>query len=184
MKLEYLEQKGSCRCPVSEVDKLASDRNTEATLKSGMNQLKALVRNNRGFTLIESMILVVVLAALVLTIYIGVMYAEKQTKLNYRHRVATFLASGEIDKQYTLFMKEGFMRPYTGRQVIIDDQSESVVRGSLSLTVRRDVEFHITKQYGFTALIAEVVWIDPETKRNHKVVMREDFYDVEGKVNP
>lgn len=179
-----MEQKGSCRCLESDIDVRTTGRNMEASLISSKNQLKALVTSNRGFTLLEVMILVVVLAAMVLTIYIGVMYAEKQTKLNYRHRVATFLASGEIEKQYTLYMKEGFMRPYTGRQVIIDDQSESIVRGSLSLNVTRDVEFHITKRYGYTALVAEVNWVDPETKKSNKVVLREDFYDVEGKVNP
>lgn len=184
MKGVNLEQKGSCRCLDVLYDVRTTGWTSEASLRRDVNPIQTMIKDQRGFTLIEVMVLVVVLAVMILTIYIGVVYAEKQTLLNYRNRVATFIASGEIDKQYTLYMKEGYMRPYSGKQVVIDDQSDSILRGNVSISVKRDVEYNVSKQYGYSSVVAEVSWTDPENKKNRRIVLREDFYDVEGKVNP
>lgn len=147
------------------------------------SHLLGLLRAQRGFSLIEVLVTTLVLVVLITTIYMGVVYAEKMVRHNYRHRVATFLASGEIEKQYTLYLKENIMRPFSGRTVIIDQTEQSTIRGQISVSVGRDVEFYVTKQYPYTYVIAEVNWTDPETNKAQKVKIREDFYDVEGKVN-
>ncbi len=174
-------------CPISSAlvgENTCKDIHADAFQQCKASPLKGLLRSQRGFTLIEAMIVTVVLAAMVATIYIGVVYAEKQTRLNYRHRVATFIASGEIDKQYTLYMKEKIMRPFSGRRVMIDDTSEAEVQGYVSVSVRRNVEYHVTRQYPYSYAVAEVQWLDPATEKTHTVRVREDFYNVEGKVNP
>ncbi|MDY0151284.1 MAG: prepilin-type N-terminal cleavage/methylation domain-containing protein [Candidatus Cloacimonas sp.] len=155
----------------------------DALRQKKASQVIGLLRANEGFTLIEVLVATLVLVVLITTIYMGVMYADKQIRHNYRHRVATFLASGEIEKQYTLYLKENILRPFSGRPVVIDQTDDSTVKGALSVTVGRDVEYHVTKQYPYYYVIAEVNWTDPETKKPQKVKIREDFYDVEGKVN-
>lgn len=147
------------------------------------SQAIGLLKAQGGFSLIEVLVVAVVLAVLILTIYMGVMYAEKQVRQNYRHRAATFIASGEIEKQYTLYMKERLFRPFTSSSVIIDETEEGTVTARLSVTTGRDVEFYVTKQFPLSYVTAEVSWTDPETLKPHKVRVREDFYDVEGGVN-
>ncbi len=160
------------------------DIHADAFQQCKASPLQGLLGNQRGFTLLEVMIVTVVLAAMVAVIYIGVVFAEKQTRLNYRHRVATLIASGEIEKQYTLYMKEKMMRPFSGKRVVIDDTSETGVQGYVSVSVNRGAEYHVTHQYPYSYAIAEVQWIDPETEKPHTVRVREDFFNVEGKVNP
>ncbi len=48
-----------------------------------------LLSNERGVTLLEVLVTTMVLAVMVLTIYIGIQYAEKQSIQNYRNRAAT-----------------------------------------------------------------------------------------------
>ncbi|PKN72747.1 MAG: hypothetical protein CVU50_06315 [Candidatus Cloacimonetes bacterium HGW-Cloacimonetes-3] len=183
MKVKSLKQ---IACPYSLADDSTNKCSgilADAFQERKASHLAGLLRNQRGFTLIEAMVVTVVLAAMIATIYTGVMYAEKQTRMNYRHRVATLIASGEVEKQYTMYMKVNMMRPFTGKQVVIDDTSENIVRGAVTVSTKRDVEYNITKQYGYTYVTAEVSWIDPASKNTHKVKVREDFYDVEGKVN-
>ncbi len=184
MKVKSLKQIACPRSLAIDSANKCSGILADAFQERKASHLTGLLRSQRGFTLIEAMVVTVVLAAMIATIYTGVMYAEKQTRMNYRHRVATLIASGEIDKQYTMYMKLHLMRPFTGRQVVIDDTSEDIVRGAVTVSTKRDVEFHITKQYTLSYVTAEVSWIDPASKTTHKVRLREDFYDVEGKVNP
>jgi len=145
------------------------------------SQAFGLLRAQGGFSLIEALVLTLVLAVMILTIYIGTMFAEKQVLLNYRHRVATLLLSGELEKQYTLYMKEGIMRPYTGRTVTLEETEDLLLEATMSITAGRDSEHYMSKEYDFTYLVGEIRWIDPETEAPHFIKLREDFYDIEGK---
>lgn len=129
----------------------------------------------------EVLVVSIVLVILITTIYMGAEYAEKQVRHNYRHRIASYIASGEIEKQFTLYMKMGVFSPYSGRTCLIDETEEGKLEGTVSVRTGRDVEYYVTKQYPFYYLVAEVKWLDPENKKQHIVRMREDFYDVEGK---
>ncbi len=79
----------------------------------------------------EVLVVAIVMAVMIITIYIGIMYADKQVTKNYRHRVATLMFTGELEKQYTLYMKEGIFRPFTNMPVIIE-QTDEVIRMELS----------------------------------------------------
>lgn len=142
------------------------------------SQVFGLLRAQGGFSLIEALVLTLVLAVMILTVYIGIMFAEKQVKQNYRHRVATFLISGEINKQYALYMKEGIMRPYTGRTVTLEETDDLLLEATMSITAGRDSEHSVSVEYGYTYLIGEIRWIDPETEKPHYIKLREDFYDI------
>jgi prepilin-type N-terminal cleavage/methylation domain-containing protein len=184
MKGNSLKQEECCRKMALESETKPSGNPVVYTQGHKASHINSLLRSQRGFTLLEAMVVTVVLAAMIATIYTGVVYADKQTRLNYRHRVATFIASGEIERQYTMYLKTNLMRPFTGKEVIIDDTSNTIVRGKLSVGVNRNTEFHLTQQYGFAYVTAEVSWMDPGTQKLNKVLIREDFYDVDGKVNP
>lgn len=142
---------------------------------------KHLLKSERGFTLIELLVTVVVIAALILTIYIGIVYAHKQTQQNYRHRVATLLASGELERQYFIYGRHAFFMPFASRDVIIEKNTTGRnLMGTMSLTVTEEVEFNGNQQYKYFKLISHVEWIDPDTNKRHTVNLREDFYKILG----
>lgn len=184
MKVNSLEQKSKYTSATAIDVAVMSGTSDGNFQKRKASQFFGLLRSQRGYTLIEAMILTVVLAAMVATIYTGVIYADKQTRLNYRHRVATFIASGEIEKQYTIYMKTGQFMPFNGKEITIDDLMDDVLKGSVTVSVKKDVEYNVAKIYPYSYLTVDVVWVDPISKKNSKVTLREDFYEVEGKVNP
>ncbi|GAB1365297.1 hypothetical protein MASR1M36_01680 [Candidatus Cloacimonadaceae bacterium] len=143
------------------------------------SQSFGLLRAQGGFSLIEVLVISVVLVLLITTIYMGAIYAEKQTRQNYRHRVATLIASGEIEKQFVQKNKLGTFSSFSGNQVLIDVTEVGNLYGSVSVRNGREIEYYVTKQYPLSYVVAEVTWIDPETKKRHSVKLREDFYDVE-----
>ena len=59
-----------------------------------------LLRAQGGFTLVEALVLTLVIVVLVVSVYIGVVFAEKQLLVNYRDRVATLLVAGELEMEY------------------------------------------------------------------------------------
>ena len=152
-------------------------------LQPKASQVLGLLKAQRGTSLVEVLVLTLVLVVLITTIYMGTIYADKQIRQNYRHRVATLIATGELERQYVIYIKKNKVLPFTGQDVIIDNTSEVVLKGKLTIKSDRNVEYALTKQYPYTTVTAEVSWIDPSSLKNHKVVVREDFYDVEGKVN-
>ena len=146
-------------------------------LKSGTNLLKS----ERGFTLIELLVTVVVIAGLILTIYIGIQYAQKQTQQNYRHRVATLLASGELERQYFIYSRHAFFMPFANREVLIEKSPAGInLFGSMSVSATEEIEFNGNKQYKYFKLVTHVEWIDPDTKKRHSINLREDFYKILG----
>jgi len=117
------------------------------------------------------------MAVMIITVFIGIIYADRQITKNYRHRVATLLLTGELEKQYTLFHKEGIFHPYTNLPVIIEQTDDVTVNGTITITVGRERENYMSQNYNFSYLIGEIKWIDPATEKLHYIRMREDFYD-------
>lgn len=130
-----------------------------------------------GYSLAEVLVVAIVLAVMVLTVYIGIEFAEKKITQGYRQRVATLLLTGELEKQYTLYMKENIFRPFTEVPVEIDKTEELTVTGMMSIFVGREVENYMTHTYGYQYVIGEIRWVDPVTEKVHFVRLREDFYD-------
>ncbi len=149
----------------------------ENSERDNTNKMFSLLRSQGGYSLAEVMVAAIVMAVMIITVYIGIIYADKQVTKNYRHRVATMLLTGELEKQYTLYQKEGIFRPYTNLPVIIEQTEDVTVNGTITISVGRDRENYMSQNYDFSYLIGEIKWIDPATEKLHYIRMREDFYD-------
>ena len=149
----------------------------ENSERDNTNKMFSLLRSQGGYSLAEVMVAAIVMAVMIITVYIGIIYADKQVTKNYRHRVATMLLTGELEKQYTLFHKEGIFHPYTNLPVIIEQTDDVTVNGTITITVGRERENYMSQNYNFSYLIGEIKWIDPATEKLHYIRMREDFYD-------
>ncbi len=141
-----------------------------------------LLNNERGVTLLEVLISVAVLAVLVITIYIGIIYAEKQSIQNYRQRAATLLATGELEKQYfynKYHTKQDDLqfRPFRDKEVLIDVLSNGApLMGIQSLSATPAFEFSGAQQYPYTRVLTRVEWVDPSSEKTQYVELREDYY--------
>jgi len=141
-----------------------------------------LLKNERGVTLLEMLVTVVVLAVLIISIYVGILYAEKQSILNYRQRAATLLATGELEKQYfynKYHTKQDDMQffPVRNKEVAIDVMSTGApLMGIINVSQMRASEFSGAQQYPYTQVIARVEWQDPRTLEGQYIELREDYY--------
>jgi len=149
-------------------------------LRLKASQAIGLLGRERGTTLVEVLVVAIVLAVMILTIYIGVVYAEKTARMNYRYRQASLIASGEVEKNYVYFLKMGFMPTYTSYDVVMDKTEQGQIAARVSITRGEDTEYNVTKRYPFSYVIAEVRWVDPDTEKTQLVRVREDFYEIEG----
>jgi len=145
-----------------------------------------LLSNERGVTLLEVLVTTMVLAVMVLTIYIGIQYAEKQSIQNYRNRAATLLASGELERQYFINkynarQDQDAFQTFTNREVVLDyiGRNQPLI-AKLSLSRNTSMEFNGAQQYQFHYLVSRVEWIDPYSGDTHFIQMREDFYKMVG----
>ncbi len=169
--------------PDSEDMKEESLKQIEFPCRKEASQVIGLLHGERGVSLIEALLVAFVLAIMIVTIYIGAVYAEKQVRQNYRHRVATLIASGEVEKHYVSYLKNGFMPVTNSYDVVMDDTEDSKINARVSITKGQAVEYNVAKQYPYTYVSAEVRWLDPDTQKVHTVKVREDFYAVEGTSN-
>lgn len=148
-----------------------------------------LLKDERGVTLIEVLITALVLVVLVLAVYIGIMYAEKQATLNHQYRAATNIATGELDKQYffnryNADQSNQVLLPFSNRPVVImnmDDDGDETLNGNLTVMVTDMVERIGENGYPFKRVVAKVEWQYPTRKDKHTVVMEEDHYPREPK---
>ena len=141
------------------------------------SQARGILRGQDGFTLIEILISTLVLVAAIVTIYIGVVYAEQQLLNNYRDRVASLLASGELEMQNFYFKRSNGFRMHSGKDVVIDVLPRNkVLNGRLSIDRKRDTEFSGGSLLEYQYLLVTVKWIDPKSGKERYVTMREDYY--------
>jgi prepilin-type N-terminal cleavage/methylation domain-containing protein len=146
------------------------------SVRSG-SQVFGTLGSQDGFTLIEVIISVVILAMVIVTIYIGIIYAETQILNNYRDRVATLLASGELEMQQYYYSKVNGFRLHSGKDVVIDKLPKNkVLMGRLTIELKKDTEFAGGQLYDFRYLLVTVRWKDPGTKKERFITMREDYY--------
>lgn len=141
-----------------------------------------LLSNERGVTLLELLATAAILSLLIITVYIGVMFGERMSVRNYRDRVATLIASGELDRQYFInrynaFDNQQMFDLFSGREVVIDHIGKNAkLLGALSVTTRAEVEHNGLQQYPYNVLIARVEWKDPLSKEVKFIQLREDYY--------
>ncbi len=147
------------------------------TEKQGGRVLRVL-SNEKGITLLEVMVTAIVIVGTILSIYIGIVYAEKQILRNYRDRVATLLASGELEWQYFHYTNyNGAFAPFNNRPVVIDylPKGKQLI-GSMTVTVLPTAESYGSLSLPYYALTAKVQWIEPGDDKVRNIILREDIY--------
>ncbi len=138
-----------------------------------------LLRRQSGITLVEALVLVVVLAVSVLTIYIGIVYAEKMITRNYRDRVATLLVTGELEMEYYRHSRSKPFELQVNKAYVLDDRDpDNVLWGYMTIEKKSGQESSNEQLLSFVYLEATFRWIDPSTKKSRFIRMREDYFFV------
>lgn len=141
-----------------------------------------LLRDERGITLVEVLVSAVVMVVLITSIYIGIMYAQRETLQNYRHRAATLIAAGELERQYHYSINHVIQIPpqfdlFQGKPIdLVPLDNRRMLEARLSVESRMVpiVEHNIS--YEVYELRSIVEWTDPESRKPMRVVLHEDFY--------
>ncbi|MDD4147025.1 MAG: prepilin-type N-terminal cleavage/methylation domain-containing protein [Candidatus Cloacimonetes bacterium] len=138
--------------------------------------------NERGVTLLEVLVSAAVLAVLILTAYIGIMYAERQAERNHQYRAATNIVSGELDRQYVynrynLNQTQMRILEVVRREVeICTLDNDEKLMGLLSVKAREMSEHYGNDLFPFVRVTATLEWTFPTKKDKHKVELQEDHY--------
>ncbi len=139
----------------------------------------SLLRRQSGFTLLEALVLMLVIVILVISIYIGVVYAEKQLLTNYRDRVATMLIAGELEMEYYRHTRSKPFELQTNRQYVLDDRDPEHILWAYMTIQRRVAQESSNEQLlNFVILEGTLKWIDPATQKERMIKMREDYFDI------
>lgn len=141
-----------------------------------------LLFQERGITLVEVLVTATVLAVLVLSTYIGIMYAERQVELNHQYRAATCLAAGELERQYyynryNFDQTEMKLLPYNNNTIELTRLSDDEpLLASMSVLVSDKLEVYGDQQYKYKEVKAVVEWNFPNSRNSHRIQLQEDHY--------
>lgn len=136
-----------------------------------------ILRQARGFTLIEALVLVLVVVILVTSLYIGIIYAEKSLATNYRDRVVTLLLVGELEMEYYRHENGQPFLLVNNKDYIIQELDRGrPITGKMTVSARVGTDVTNDRAIPYTALTATMTWKDPFTKQNRTLSMREDFF--------
>ncbi len=137
----------------------------------------ALLRGQSGITLIETLVLMLVIVILVISVYIGIIYAERQLLANYRYRAATLLVVGELEMEYYRHSRSKPFELQLGREYVLDDRDpEYILRGNMTVEVKSGLESSNEQLLNFKYLEATLSWKDPLNEETRYIRMREDYF--------
>jgi len=147
------------------------------SVHSGSHMFAPLL-SDKGFTLVEVLVSTLVLVVSIITIYIGIVYAESQVTNNYRDRVASLLASGELELQHYYFVNRGGFNLHHGTDVLIQDLPRNRrLMGRMTVDTRQENDNNVAGvALKITVLEVKVEWRDPNTNKLRFIKMREDYY--------
>ena len=132
-----------------------------------------LLRAQGGFTLVEALVLTLVIVVLVVSVYIGVVFAEKQLLVNYRDRVATLLME---------YYRSSRRRPFElqqAREYVLDDIGKSeTLKGRMTIELKYGEESSNEQVIKYQILEATFRWMDTTTKKERYIRMREDYFAI------
>lgn len=136
-----------------------------------------ILRQARGFTLLEALVLVVVMVILFLSLYTGIVYAEKTLATNYRDRVVTLLLAGELEMEYYRHTRGYPFQLQNAQEYVIQEfERGRVLKGRLTVSAQSGIETSNQRPLNFVALTATMTWVDPITKQPRVLRMREDYF--------
>jgi len=138
------------------------------------------IGNERGMTLLEVLVTMTIIVVTILSIYIGVVYAEKQVLRNYRDRVASLYATGELDYQYSLYNANkslGDLRPITKTVTLDYLPKNKVLSADVNVDVIPMAEAYNSLVLNYMRVKVTVKWYEAGDDRVRSIVMVEDFYN-------
>ncbi len=141
-----------------------------------------LLTNERGVTLLEVLVSAAVLAVLILTAYIGIMYADNQAERNHQYRAATNIVSGELERQYVYNrynLNQTNMRFYEFKNRVVNIcelEEEEMLQGYLSVQATSMTERYGNSYFPFVRVVATLEWTFPTKKDHHRIELQEDHY--------
>jgi hypothetical protein len=137
----------------------------------------ARIHNEQGITLLETLATMIIVAFAMISIYMGILYADKQVQRNYHDRVATLLASGELDWQTYYKKNNKQFQLFTHRTVLIDRLNRGIaLNGDMSTRLVETYENPFGMIVPFSALEVIVRWQEPGDRGFRSIVVREDYY--------
>lgn len=136
-----------------------------------------LLHRQSGITLLEALVLMLVIVILVVSVYIGIVYAEKQLLTNYRDRVATLLVAGELEMEYYRHSRNQPFELQVNRQYVLDQLDRDHVLNAYMTIERKSAQESSNQQLlNFQYLEATLKWIDPANNKERYIKMREDYF--------
>lgn len=140
--------------------------------------VKSALSNERGLTLLEVMVTAIVIVLTIISIYIGVVYAEKQMQRNYHDRVATLHASGRMEGLFLYYARAGtFQTTYPPQPVVLDNfPKNKKLYGTSTVSVVATTEPAANVPLPFFRVQVKVSWFEPGDKKTRSVIIVEDFY--------
>jgi len=136
-----------------------------------------ILRQARGFTLIEALVLVVVMVILVTSLYIGIIYAEKTLATNYRDRVVMLLLAGQLELEYYRHENGQPFQLQNNKEYVIQELERGrPITGKMTISAREGTDVTNERSIPFIALVATMTWKDPSTQQTRTLSMREDFF--------
>jgi Tfp pilus assembly protein PilV len=137
----------------------------------------ARLHNERGTTILETLATTIIISVAMIGLYIGIMYADKQVQRNYHDRIATLLASGELDWQ--AYYKKNYKQfsLFTNRTVFIANlENGDVLNAKMSTRLEETYESQFGLIIPYSILEVSVRWIEPGDNTARRIVVREEFY--------
>jgi competence protein ComGC len=137
-----------------------------------------MIKNNKGFTIVEVLAAFLIIVISVVGIYLGLLYAESQLNRNYHERTATLLASGECDWQFHNLLTNKQVSSFITKEVVINPREGTgrlPLKGIMSMRVEEGVDLVFGKSLSYITIIVEVVWNEP-LLGERKIVVQEDFF--------
>ncbi len=137
----------------------------------------ASLKSESGMTLLEVLATSIIVAVALISLYTGIIYADKQVQRNYHDRVATLHASGELEWQTYFFKNYKTFELYTNKNVILDVMPRGrTLNGQMTTRLIETFENPLGTIVPYKILEVSVVWIEPGDRTQRRIVVREDYY--------
>jgi hypothetical protein len=140
-------------------------------------QIGRIMNNEKGFTLIDVVISAVIVVASFAALYIAIVYSQKTLVRDSHDRVASLLASGELEWQYYQFNALKRFDEFVTKPVVIDTYPNGhSLNGAMIFTKPALESDNALGQLMYhQPIIITVQWSEPGDRRMRSIALREDF---------
>ncbi|HNW99913.1 MAG TPA: hypothetical protein PLE74_00250 [Candidatus Cloacimonadota bacterium] len=135
------------------------------------------MNNEKGFTLLDVILSAVIVVASFAALYIAIVYSQKTLVRNSHDRVATLIASGELEWQYYMFNALKNFDEFNWMPVVIDTypNGHQLIGKMLFSKPNIQSDNALGQLMYHQPIIITVQWTEPGDRRLRSVALREDF---------